>query len=147
METIRSRVAVLTADLPSAYWFLWLGILNNRLGSFVIPFLTLYLTTQRGVSVSQAALTVSLFGAGSFAAQLTGGELADRFGRRPVLLMSLFIAPVAMLALGFAHAPDFNLVPQPAPQRVPAQEHRPIEQSSRRRSKIARIFAARNKQR
>lgn len=103
MNIIRSRVAILTADLPSAYWFLWLGILINRLGSFVIPFLTLYLTSQRGVSVSQAALTVSLFGAGSFAAQLVGGELADRLGRRPVLLMSLFIAPVAMISLGFAH--------------------------------------------
>ena len=104
MQTIRARFATLTAGLPPTYWFLWLGILINRLGSFVIPFLTLYLTSQRGVSVSQAALTVSLFGAGSFAAQLAGGELADRLGRRPVLLMSLFIAPVAMTALGFARA-------------------------------------------
>jgi len=104
METIRTRFALLTADLPSTYWFLWFGILINRLGSFVIPFLTLYLTSQRGISIGQAALTVSLFGAGSFAAQLAGGELADRFGRRPVLLMSLFIAPVAMVALGFARA-------------------------------------------
>ena len=102
METIRTRFAVLTADLPSTYWFLWFGILINRLGSFVIPFLTLYLTSQRGIGVSQAALTVSLFGAGSFAAQFVGGELADRLGRRPVLLMSLFISPVAMIALGFA---------------------------------------------
>ncbi len=102
MQTIRARFATLTAGLPPSYWFLWLGILVNRLGSFVIPFLTLYLTSQRGVSVSQAALTVSFFGAGSFTAQLVGGELADRFGRRPVLLMSLFIAPAAMIALGFS---------------------------------------------
>ena len=108
MQTIRTRFKDLTADLPPAYWFLWLGILINRLGSFVIPFLTLYLTGQRGVSVSQAALTVSLFGAGSFVAQLAGGELADRLGRRPVLLMSLFIAPVAMVALGFVH--DLRLI-------------------------------------
>jgi len=104
IETIRTRFASLTADLPPTYWYLWFGILINRLGSFVIPFLTLYLTSQRGVSVSQAALTVSLFGAGSFAAQLAGGELADRLGRRPVLLMSLFIAPVSMVALGFANS-------------------------------------------
>ena len=95
MQTIRSRFASLTADLPSMYWFLWLGILINRLGIFVIPFLTLYLTSQRGVSVHQAVLTVSLFGAGSFASQLVGGEFADRLGRRPVLLMSLFSAPMA----------------------------------------------------
>ena len=104
METIRSRFASLTADLPPTYWLLWLGILINRLGTFIIPFLTLYLTSQRAVSVSHAALTVSLFGAGSFASQLVGGELADRLGRRPVLLMSLFIAPIAMIVLGFARA-------------------------------------------
>lgn len=104
MQSIRSRFTILTTDLPPTYWYLWLGILINRLGSFVIPFLTLYLTTQRGVSISQAALTVSLFGAGSFVAQLAGGELADRLGRRPVLLMSLFIAPMAMIALGFTHS-------------------------------------------
>ncbi len=104
MQTIRTRFATLTADLPPSYWVLWFGILINRLGSFVIPFLTLYLTSQRGISVSQAALTVSLYGAGSFAAQLAGGELADRLGRRPILLMSLFVTPVAMVALGFAHA-------------------------------------------
>ena len=75
MESIRSRFATLTTDLPPSYWFLWLGILINRLGSFVIPFLTLYLTSQRGVSISQAALTVSLFGLGSFTSQLIGGEL------------------------------------------------------------------------
>ena len=97
MQNIRSRLAVLTADLPAVYWFLWLGTLVNRLGSFVIPFLTLYLT-------SRAALMVSLFGVGSFIAQLAGGELADRLGRRPVMLMSLFVAPAVMIVLGFARA-------------------------------------------
>ncbi|MGE5775430.1 MAG: MFS transporter, partial [Chloroflexota bacterium] len=92
----------LVEGLPPAYWFLWIGTLVNRLGSFVIPFLTLYLTEQRAIPVSQAALMVSLFGAGSFVAQLSGGELTDRLGRRPVMLMSFFITPIAMLALGLA---------------------------------------------
>ncbi len=104
MNKVRSWIAALTVDLPSAYWYLWLGTLINRLGSFVIPFLTLYLTSQRGISVSQAALTVSFFGAGSFTAQLVGGELADRLGRRPVLLMSLLIAPVVMIILGLVRS-------------------------------------------
>jgi MFS family permease len=48
---------------------------------------------------------VSALGAGSFAAQLTGGELADRFGRRPVLLISFFAAPIAMLGVGIVREP------------------------------------------
>jgi MFS family permease len=101
-DKIRSRLSGLTTGLPSTYWLLWVGTLINRLGGFVVPFLTLYLTAQRRIPVSQAALMVSLFGAGSFAAQLIGGELADRLGRRPVLLLSFLFAPVNMVLLGLA---------------------------------------------
>jgi MFS family permease len=90
--------------LPPTYWLLWLGTLINRLGGFVIPFLTLYLTGQRGIPVSQAALMVSLFGAGSFTANLAGGEVADRLGRRPILLVSFLMAPLNMVALGLARS-------------------------------------------
>ena len=102
MGLSKKSIATLVEGLPPTYWFIWTGTLINRLGGFVIPFLTLYLTVQREIPVSQAALMVSLFGAGSFAAQLTGGELTDRLGRRPVMLMSFFITPVFMLALGSA---------------------------------------------
>ncbi|NJC94854.1 MAG: MFS transporter [Anaerolineales bacterium] len=100
MSTNKSRFASLTEGLPPTYWLIWTGTLINRLGGFVIPFLTLYLTAQREIPVSQAALVVSLFGAGSFLAQLTGGELTDRLGRRPVMLMSFFITPIFMVILG-----------------------------------------------
>ncbi len=99
---ISKRIQSLTEGLPPTYWLLWTGTLINRLGGFVIPFLTLYLTSQRKIPVSQAALMVSLFGAGSFIAQLTGGELADRLGRRPVMLISFLVTPAAMITLGLA---------------------------------------------
>lgn len=56
------RLASITAGLPLTYWLLWVGTLINHLGGFVIPFLTLYLTRQRGLPVSQAGLMVSPFG-------------------------------------------------------------------------------------
>ena len=102
MTTDKKGLASLVEGLPPAYWLIWTGTLINRLGGFVIPFLTLYLTTQRQIPVSRAALMVSLFGAGSFIAQLSGGELTDRLGRRPVMLMSFFITPIFMIALGLA---------------------------------------------
>ena len=103
MSTTKKGLAALVEGLPPTYWLIWTGTLINRLGGFVIPFLTLYLTQQRGIPISQAALVVSLFGAGSFIAQLTGGELTDRLGRRPVMLMSFFVTPIFMVALGLAH--------------------------------------------
>jgi len=102
MTTNKKGLSALVEGLPSTYWLIWTGTLINRLGGFVIPFLTLYLTTQRAIPVSQAALMVSLFGAGSFLAQLSGGELTDRLGRRPVMLMSFFITPIFMIMLGLS---------------------------------------------
>jgi MFS family permease len=87
-------------ELPAAFWFLWVGTVVNRLGGFAIPFLMLYLTADLHIQPASAALVVSTLGAGSFVAQLTGGELADRFGRRPVMLLSFFVSPIAMLAVG-----------------------------------------------
>ena len=52
---VANRLKSLTEGLPSTYWLLWTGTLINRLGGFVIPFLTLYLTSQREIPVSQAA--------------------------------------------------------------------------------------------
>ena len=99
---LRARLSFDRQELPQAFWFLWLGTVVNRLGGFAVPFLMLYLTAKLGYDAAQAAVVVSTLGLGSFVAQLTGGELADRFGRRPVMLLSFFAAPVAMLAVGLA---------------------------------------------
>lgn len=90
--------------LPRPFWLLFIGTFINRLGGFVIPFLTLYLTSQREIPVSQAGLIVSLFGAGSFIAQLSGGEFSDRLGRKPVLLTSFLITPFIVLILGLTRS-------------------------------------------
>ena len=95
-------------NLPRAYWLLFFGTLINRIGGFVVPFLALYLTTQRAIPVAQAGLIVSLFGTGSFIAQLGGGELTDRLGRKPVLLTSFLVTPIFVITLGYAQ--DIRLI-------------------------------------
>ena len=96
------RLSPYGRELPAEFWFLWLGTVINRLGGFAVPFLMLYLTAKLQLDPASAALYVSGLGAGSFVAQLVGGEIADRFGRRPLLLFSLFASPIAMLTLGIA---------------------------------------------
>lgn len=100
LRTLTHRVRSSIAALPADYWLLWLGTLVNRLGGFVSPFLALYLTGGRGVSVADASLVVGLFGAGSFAASLVGGELSDRLGRRPVMLLSFLVTPAFVMLVG-----------------------------------------------
>jgi MFS family permease len=91
-------------SLPSAYWTIWLGTFVNRLGNFVLPFLALYVTRERGESVSTAGVVLSLYGAGAIVAGLVGGVLADRLGRRATMLVSLFGGAAAMMAIGLAHS-------------------------------------------
>ena len=88
------------AGLPSVFWVLWVGTLINRLGLFVVIFLTLYLTKERGMTVEQATLAVSLLGLGSFSASLIGGVMTDRIGRKPTFVISMMVTPVLLLILG-----------------------------------------------
>jgi len=62
------------------------------------------------MGAANAALMVSVLGAGSFLSQLTGGELADRLGRRPVMMLSFFVTPLAMIAVGLVREPSLLVV-------------------------------------
>ena len=89
--------------LPAAFWALWSGSLVNRLGQFVLPFLSLFLTHSRGYSVAQAGAVLTAMGLGSAISQPLGGMLADRIGRRRTMAGGSAAAAAAMLALGAAH--------------------------------------------
>ncbi|MFI1991350.1 MDR family MFS transporter [Actinoplanes sp. NPDC020271] len=88
--------------LPRQFWFLWTGTLINRVGSFVVLFLSIYLTSARHFTQSQAGLVIGLYGVGGAIGTMTGGVLADRWGRRPTMLVAQFGAAALMLTLGFA---------------------------------------------
>ncbi len=89
--------------LPRTFWLLWTGTLINRLGGFVVIFLAIYLTGERGFSQSQAGLVIGLYGAGGAVGTVVGGVLTDRWGRRPTLLTAQFGAAALLPALGLAH--------------------------------------------
>jgi len=97
MTSIRENLRA----LPPAAWILLGGTFVNRFGTFVMPFLVLYLT-RSGYSIAQAGLAVGAYGAGHVMASLLGGHLADRIGRRNTIVMSMFGSAAAMLALSQA---------------------------------------------
>jgi MFS family permease len=106
LTTLRARFAeqvrATAGGLPATYWLLWTGTLVNRLGTFVVPFLAIYLTRERGFSVEQAGFVAALHGAGVVVSGPMGGALADRFGRRTALALGLWLGSVAMVFLGFS---------------------------------------------
>ncbi|MGK4581554.1 MDR family MFS transporter [Kitasatospora sp. HPMI-4] len=91
--------------LPRQFWWLWTSTLVNRLGGFVVTFLALYLTADRGYSASYAGLVAALFGLGAAIAAVGGGVLADRIGRRPTALVAQLSTAVFTAVLGFTDGP------------------------------------------
>ena len=91
--------------LPRQFWLLLGGSFLNRLGTFVVPFLSLFLTAERGFSYAQAGVTASLVGLGSVLAGPIGGTLADRIGRKRTLALGLLVASFFLLALLYARTP------------------------------------------
>jgi MFS family permease len=75
--------------LPRPFWVLFAGTLVNRVGGFVLIFVSIYLTEVRGLTPTQAGAILSAYGLGATGGAPLGGALSDRFGRRPTLIGSL----------------------------------------------------------
>jgi MFS family permease len=100
MKWLRGVLGPTVSGLPATFWWLWVGTLVNRAGAFVLPFLAFYLTDQLDLTPSFVGLVLGGFGLGSVVASLVGGVLADRWGRRPVLLASQVSTAATLVVLG-----------------------------------------------
>ncbi len=114
MLSLRQRVFRRFA--PDIWTVTGIGFLNAAGFSISLPFLSLYLYQERGLSMTLVGTIFLVTGLCSAVAQMFGGVLSDRFGRRPLLLagaattvllylvMALLIAvsaPVLMIALSY----------------------------------------------
>jgi MFS family permease len=98
MNTLEPTLLSRLRALPRPAWILFLGTFLNKFGTFVLPFLTLYLT-QRGFSLNDAGLAISAYGTGGLIASVLGGHLADAIGRRKTIALSMFSVAAAMALL------------------------------------------------
>ena len=89
------------SGLSRQTWLLSLVMLINRSGTMVVPFMTLYLTSdEMGYTIPQAGLVFGLFGAGSFSGAWLGGRMTDKFGFYPVQLIALLGGGILFMVLG-----------------------------------------------
>jgi len=84
--------------IPRAAWVLFLGCFINRFGSFVVPFLLLYLT-RSGFAPAEGGMVVGIYGLGQVCASMLGGSLTDRIGARRTIVLSMFLAAAVTIAL------------------------------------------------
>ena len=100
---LRSSIALYRnaySGLSAPVWWLGLVLFVNRSGTMVIPFLTVYLTTELHYTIGQAGMIMGIFGAGAMLGGFLGGKLTDRIGFYPVQFSSLILNGVMFIVLG-----------------------------------------------
>jgi MFS family permease len=88
--------------LPRTVQLMVAGTFVNRLGSMIVPFLTLVLNREFQLTETETGLLVGAYGAGTIVAMLAGGHLTDRLGRRRTLLVSLVGSGILAAAMGLS---------------------------------------------
>jgi MFS family permease len=94
----------LDPELPHTFYVLLVGRLFNMVGnSLVFPFLSVFLASRLGGSMMLAGMALAGYGVVQVASVLVGGILADAWGRRRVLLLSLGGGAVSAYLVGSVH--------------------------------------------
>jgi MFS family permease len=76
--------------LPRPAWIVLGGDLVSALGTgLTLPFFIVYLHRIRGIDLTVASLALATIALASFAGNVIGGSLADRFGARRALMLGL----------------------------------------------------------
>ncbi len=90
-------------DYPRAFWIYNAVVFIDRLGGFMLyPFFALYLTEKFNISMSTVGLVLALFSVSGFIGSALGGALADRVGRKGVIIASLLLSSLSALGMGLA---------------------------------------------
>jgi MFS family permease len=99
-------------DYPSQFWLMFWGMLVSTIGSSMIwPFLMIYVSERLALPLAAVSSLMTLNAVMSFVSSFVAGALADRFGRKWVMVISLAINGLGYLLLSMANTlPVFALV-------------------------------------
>ncbi len=93
-----ARVFSTFRESPTAVKTILIGMLVNRLGTFLNIFLVLYMT-HRGFTQVQAGTALGVYGFGGVAGVLAGTALADKLGARRATVLSMGGRAVLMVGI------------------------------------------------
>ena len=95
-------------DYPSAFKVLILASFIDHVGgALLFPFFALYITQRFGVGMIQVGFLFTLFAVGNIISGTVGGALADKYGRRGIMLIGLVTSGIGSIFMGLVD--DLNI--------------------------------------
>ena len=103
MKTLLENAKKVYNEYPRAFWTYNVIVFIDRLGGFMLyPFFALYLTQKYDIGMAAVGLLFAAFSISGFVGSALGGALADRMGRKGVIIASLLLSSLSALGMGFA---------------------------------------------
>ncbi len=88
-------------EYPNKYWILVVATFIDRLGgTLIFPFFALYITKQFNVGMTEAGVLFAIFSISGLGGNMVGGALADKFGRRGMVLFGLVFSALSSVSMG-----------------------------------------------
>ncbi len=87
---------------PGVWLISLVGLLNSIAISLSLPFLALYLYQKRDVPMAMVGVVILISGITALAAQLMAGTIADKLGRRPLLILTMSCCILLYIAMAFS---------------------------------------------
>ena len=91
-------------EYPRNFWVLMLGVFIDRFGgALVYPFFALYITDHFDVGMTEVGYLFGIFTLTGIIGSFLGGALTDKFGRKNMMLLGLFISGMTSLMIIFVN--------------------------------------------
>jgi len=91
-------------EFPSRFWVIVLARFIDGLGNTILfPFFALYITQKFNVGMTQAGVMLGASSLAGLFGGMFGGALADKFGRRSIILFGLVFSAISAIALGITN--------------------------------------------
>jgi MFS family permease len=91
-------------EFPARFRVVVAASFVDRIGATLIfPFFALYITQKFGVGMTQAGLLIGVYSFSGLIGSTLGGAMADRFGRRFMILFGLVFSALSSMAMGLAN--------------------------------------------
>jgi len=103
MSNLLERTRKVYNEYPRAFWIYNIIVFIDRLGGFMLyPFFALYLTQKFDIGMSTVGILFAVFSVSGMVGSALGGAIADRMGRKTVIIASLILSSLSALGMGFA---------------------------------------------